>query len=310
MLPLVSAAPLPSQTDQRPGIVIGCAGLVAELAEEGAGREVVGVDRAVAEVADEQRVVELAVALQGGPGHPPGGVELALAGEPLEQVPLGVEDVDEAVARAGDVVVLGGVLLGVGDVEVAVDGLDAERGVAGRDARVGEGAGDDDGLEVRVEDVDLAVVEVGGVEVGAGGVEPLGEPLVDGARGRVVDGDDGVGPVDGAGSSRTMVPSSVEKRKLLGPDLPPDETTKPGVALETWPVGAPVPPAGRRDVDDQGRRRGGAAGRCRRRWWPCRTRCWRPRSRCSGRTRSPRGCRGSGRSSSPSRGRRRPGSSG
>src|SRR5262249_57228307 len=82
--------------------------------------------------------------------------------------------------------------------EVAVDGRDAEGGEAGRDARVAEGAGDVHRLEVRVEDIDRARVEVGGEEEGARGVEALGEPLVDRAGGRVIDGNDGVGRIDGA----------------------------------------------------------------------------------------------------------------
>ena len=44
--------------------------------------------------------------------------------------PFGLEHVDEAVALAGDVVLGVGVLLGVADVELAVDGRDVERGVA------------------------------------------------------------------------------------------------------------------------------------------------------------------------------------
>src|SRR5262245_48211442 len=41
-----------------------------------------------------------------------------------------------------------------------------------------------------------------------------------------------------------IVPSSVANNSVLGPDLPPDEMTKPGVALVATPVGAevPVPP--------------------------------------------------------------------
>src|SRR5262249_916170 len=83
-------------------------------------------------------------------------------------------------------------------IEVAVDGGDAEGGEAGRNARVGEGAGDVYGLEVRIEDVHRARVEVGGEEESPVGVEALGEPLVDGTRGRVVHRDNSVGRIDGA----------------------------------------------------------------------------------------------------------------
>src|SRR5207248_11031348 len=41
----------------------------------------------------------------------------------------------------------------------------------------------------------------------------------------------------------TIVPSSVAKRNLLGPETPPLETTKPsGVGLKVVPVGAPTAP--------------------------------------------------------------------
>src|SRR5947209_5289327 len=69
----------------------------AELALERAACRVVGVDVAVAEVADED------VAAEGAEGRRrerdrPGRVEPAAADEPLEQVAVGREDVDEAVA--------------------------------------------------------------------------------------------------------------------------------------------------------------------------------------------------------------------
>src|SRR5947209_6957688 len=89
------------------GDVDGCAAAVAHGAEESARVEVEGVHGAVAEVADQQGIVKLAEALERRPRHAPGRVELALADEPLQQVPLRVEDVDETVARPGDVVVLG-----------------------------------------------------------------------------------------------------------------------------------------------------------------------------------------------------------
>ena len=41
-----------------------------------------------------------------------------------------------------------------------------------------------------------------------------------------------------------IVPSSVSKMKMLGPDLPCRDTTKPLVLLKTTPVGAAVVPAG------------------------------------------------------------------
>src|ERR687887_496961 len=49
-----------------------------------------------------------------------------------------------------------------------------------------------------------------------------------------------------------IVPSSVANSSVLGPDLPPDEITKPGVAFVATPVGAEVPPPGARMVMSRG----------------------------------------------------------
>ncbi len=62
----------------------------------------------------------------------------------------------------------GGVLPGVGDIHLAVQNLDVERGVVGGEPRVGEGAGRQPGdpVELRVVDLDGSGPEVGGVEQG------------------------------------------------------------------------------------------------------------------------------------------------
>ena len=41
-----------------------------------------------------------------------------------------------------------------------------------------------------------------------------------------------------------IVPSSVAKSSLLGPELPPEEMTKPAVAFVAAPVGRETPPPG------------------------------------------------------------------
>src|SRR5262249_40078475 len=132
----------------------GVAAGVAHLAEEVTRIEVEGVDRAVTEVAHEQGIVEVAEALKGRPGHAPGRVELALTGEPGQQVPSSVENVDEPVSRPRDVVFLVGVLHGVGDVEMAVDGRDAERSEPGWDVGILERVREVNRSEVGVEDID------------------------------------------------------------------------------------------------------------------------------------------------------------
>src|SRR4029077_19164255 len=134
-------------------------------------------------------------------GHCPRGVEPALAGKPLEQVAVRREDVDKTVAWPGVVILLGRVLFGEGDVQVAADVVNSERGEAGWDGGVGEAV---DKVEVAIEDLDGAEAEVGGVEELAGGGADQGESLVYRAvvaglvgDGGPVHGDDRGGGVDG-----------------------------------------------------------------------------------------------------------------
>ena len=64
--------------------------------------------------------------------------------EPPEQVAARIEDVDEAVPRTRDVIVHGGILLGVGHEEEPIaDVRDPEGGETGREVRVGELAGEE-----------------------------------------------------------------------------------------------------------------------------------------------------------------------
>src|SRR4029077_5089748 len=84
------------------------------------GRAIVGIDAPVAEVADQDVAAEGAEGRR-RQGHSPGRVEPAFPDEPLEQVPIGTEDVNESVARTRQVVVLIRLLLGEGDVQIATD---------------------------------------------------------------------------------------------------------------------------------------------------------------------------------------------
>jgi hypothetical protein len=127
---------------------------------------------------------------------PQGELSWPSAYEPIHQIPVGIEDIDEATPRAWDVVFLLRVLQRVGHVKLAVDGRDAEGGVTGRQARVPETGVRADGLKFRIEDVDRAGVKVSGEQERARLVEADGESLVHGAAGRVVDGDHGCGGID------------------------------------------------------------------------------------------------------------------
>ena len=53
-----------------------------------------------------------------------------------DQMAVGVEDIDKAVALTGDIDIFRRVLLGIGHKQIAVDALDAEWSKAVRDIRI------------------------------------------------------------------------------------------------------------------------------------------------------------------------------
>src|SRR6185295_3223494 len=126
----------------------------------------------------------------GSDSHPPRRVQVFPGGDPGEEVAARVEDADEAAAMARELVLRVLVLPGVGDIDLAPEVLDAERGVMLVELRIDEGPRHVHRLEAAVENVHAPVVEVGGVEEVAGGRARDREPLVDGAGGG--DGDDGL----------------------------------------------------------------------------------------------------------------------
>ena len=133
--------------------------------------QVESVDAAVAKVADEQGIGEVAEPGR-GLDHPPRRIQVAAGHEPLVEMAVHFEYVDEAVASAGRIVLGSRPLLGVSDVELAADRRDAERGITLRDVRIGKrfetALPESDLVELAVDHVDLAVVEIGRVqEVGA-----------------------------------------------------------------------------------------------------------------------------------------------
>lgn len=104
--------------------------------EKSAGADVVTVDLAVAEIADEQgarQVSELPVRRK---RQAPGRVERAARGEALDEVAVCIKDADETVAWTRDIVVRVTVLLGVGDVDETVDVPDPEKRVAARNTGI------------------------------------------------------------------------------------------------------------------------------------------------------------------------------
>ena len=173
-------------------------------------REPVAGDPPVAEVPDEQVPAESAEHRPTrSPRETPGGVQLAARRDAGHERAVGTERADVAQPRAGDLVLGVGVLLGVGDVDHAVEVLDTERREPLRDPRIVERSRESRRVEVLVEDVDSRVVEVGGVQVVGAARAPDGQALVDRTGRRR--------PLDGVGvSHRRDVGVPAENCALLG----------------------------------------------------------------------------------------------
>ena len=151
---------------------------VSELATEGVGAEIKSIDAAIAKVAHEQVLAESAE-IPRGEGQPPGRVEFVARSDAPNEVALGIEDSDEAVALARYIIALGGVLFGIGDIELTVQILDVEGRKPVGDVRVREGTGEAGRSKVLVEHIDGASMEIGGVEKVARGSAADGQPFVD-----------------------------------------------------------------------------------------------------------------------------------
>src|SRR5919109_645970 len=95
--------------------------------EETAGREVEGIDPPIAEVAHEQAITE-AAEVRRGQREAPGRIQRAAGCEALDKAPVGIEDVDQAKPFARHVIFLVLILLGISDVEIAIEVADAKRG--------------------------------------------------------------------------------------------------------------------------------------------------------------------------------------
>src|SRR6202022_2586879 len=140
------------------------AGLVPKGSDEAPGPGAVGVDVSVAEVANQQRPAE-GPEVFGCDREPPRRVQLSVPDEPPQGVAVLVEDVDEAEAGAGLVIMLVRLLHRVGHVQPATQRLDVEGRETGGDSRIREGAAQGHEIEVLVEDLNGAEPEISGVEV-------------------------------------------------------------------------------------------------------------------------------------------------
>ncbi len=75
----------------------GSARLVFQLTQEIPGAGIEGIDETIAEITNQQVVAELAE-IAGSESQTPGRVECALRSEATEEMPIGVEDIDEPIA--------------------------------------------------------------------------------------------------------------------------------------------------------------------------------------------------------------------
>src|SRR5580700_3506335 len=84
------------------------------------------VDMAIAEIADQDHSTEAAEG-EGRPRDAPRRIERPTAGEAAQQMPVGIEHIDEAVPRSRHVIVFLSVLFRVGDEQLTVDFFDVKR---------------------------------------------------------------------------------------------------------------------------------------------------------------------------------------
>src|SRR4030095_11815239 len=147
-----------------------------------------GIDATVTKIANQHVSAERAEVGR-CQGQPPGGVERPLRREASDQVPIGVEDIDEPITSTSHIIVMDRVLQGKGDIEMIVNGLDAERRktlggwpryrTVARQRRVGEGR---DQIERGIELLDCAEAEIGGEQEVPGAAAREGQAFVNRTR--------------------------------------------------------------------------------------------------------------------------------
>src|SRR6185295_19378003 len=102
--------------------------------------------------------------------------EFAAADQPLEQISIRGEDIDEPITGPGSIICLARALLGKGHEQLTADVVDPEWRKPGRDRRIREAVHE---LEMAVEHVHRSKAEVARVEELAGRCAHQGQALVD-----------------------------------------------------------------------------------------------------------------------------------
>jgi len=110
---------------------------VIKLSKRRTVRRVEDVDGPITKIADQQIIAEWTEAGR-RQGHSPWRVERAVGNQSTHQRAVAIEHIDEAVARAGDIIVLRRILLRIGDVKLAADVLDPEWRISRRQIWINE----------------------------------------------------------------------------------------------------------------------------------------------------------------------------
>src|SRR5713101_8279802 len=166
----------------------GIALTTAKLTVERVALELEASDATVAEIAHQQVARKLPEVMR-GKRQAPGRVERAARSKPLEEATVEVEDINKAAPWPLDVVVSLSVLHGEGDIQLAIDVLNAE----GSETRVRRVRGNG-GVGERIHEAEFPVIhfhhtvaKVGGINEVPRAVIAGGKTLVDGAQGKTVD---------------------------------------------------------------------------------------------------------------------------
>lgn len=150
---------------------------VEQLPLERMGGQIVDVDTAVAEVANQEVSGEFSER-RWSDGEPPRRVQGSIRGEPADEISGEVEHVHEAVSRSRNFILLRCVLQSISHVQQATQIGDAERRITCRKRGIGESAREVGPTRIAFLRFDDAFVEVGRVEIGVPADNAEGRALV------------------------------------------------------------------------------------------------------------------------------------